>query len=301
MWLLSPASSWPPASRPWPPRPPAATTSRWHACSVATPATTPRRGPRTRVASPLRIGQLQHPGRRVDAGLLGRRARLPAVRRRRRSPGDQLQGQGAWCWPTWPAAGWDFYRQYRTNILSHPHQGGAEQEPVLWRSDRFVCTYAGPVAAVRASTASTVRSRRSATDALLHGRAPRRPGHVVSGLAIINVHLIPGAVMGGLAGAGASLGTGTSTSPARRSVVAAAEQQQGCGRVFVLGDFNSGWLQDEAHRHKHLPIRSFGAIGFRSMWATENPGKGRGSAPGGLIDQVWDTTRRPGAPRCCSR
>ena len=78
-------------------------------------------------------------------------------------------------------------------------------------------------------------------------------------------------------------------------VVAAAQRQQGYGKVFVLGDFNSGWLQDAQHRHKHLPIRSFGAIGFRSMWATEHPPKGQGSRAGGLIDQVWNTKKAKSA------
>ena len=53
--------------------------------------------------------------------------------------------------------------------------------------------------------------------------------------------------------------------------------------------------------HKRLPFRSFRAIGYRSMWATENPGKGRGSRQHGLIDQVYVRHRRPRAPRCCSR
>src|SRR3954453_18305362 len=40
---------------------------------------------------------------------------------------------------------WGFYRQFRQYIPSHPRQGGAEQQPIMWRRSRFACTSAGPV------------------------------------------------------------------------------------------------------------------------------------------------------------
>jgi hypothetical protein len=188
------------------------------------------------------------------------------------------------------SSGWDFYRQYRTNIPSHPHQGGAEQEPVLWQSDRFVCTYAGP--ALLSDIFPLYGEKPAFDDSKTHWFTVVHLVDRVTGqkIAIVNVHLIPGVIMGGLP----VRGIPRHWALYRRQlahVVAMTRQQQSWGRVFVLGDFNSGWLQDAAHRHKGLPFRSFRAIGYRSMWATENPGKGRGSRGHGLIDQVWSAKK----------
>ncbi len=192
------------------------------------------------------------------------------------------------------SSGWDFYRQYRTHVSSHPHQNGAEQMPVLWHSDRFVCTYAGP------ALLSDIF--------LLHGEKPafddNKPHYFtvvhlvdrVTGqkIAILNVHLIPGVIMSGVPNRGMPRHWALYQKQLAH-VVAMTRQQQKWGRVFVLGDFNSGWLQDKAHRHRGLPYRSFRAIGYKSMWATENPGKGRGSRAHSLVDQVWSTGKAKSA------
>ncbi len=192
------------------------------------------------------------------------------------------------------SAGWDFYRQYRTDIPSHPHQGGAEQEPVLWRSDRFVCTYAGP--ALLSDIFSLNGEKPAFDDTKTHWFTVVHLVDRVTGqrLAIVNVHLIPGVIMSGLPVRGIPRHWQLYQRQLAR-VVAMARQQRNFGRVFVVGDFNSGWLQDAQHRHKGLPIRSFGAIGFRSMWATEHPPKGKGSRAGGLIDQIWNTKKAKSA------
>ena len=190
--------------------------------------------------------------------------------------------------------GWDFYRQYRTNIPSHPHQGGAEQEPVLWRSDRFVCTYASPVILSKPfrlyGEKPAFDEQRARYFTVVH-LVDRVTGQR---LAIVDVHLIPGVIMGGLPVRGIPRHWKLYQKQVAR-VVEVTRQQQGWGQVFTLGDFNAGWLQDEAHRHKHLPFRSFRAIGYRSMWATENPGKGRGSRHHGLIDQVYADSKAASA------
>src|SRR4051794_35920531 len=93
---------------------------------------------------------------------------------------------------------WDFWRQYRHNIPSHPHQGGTEQNPVLWRSDRFVCTYAGPM------LASGLISLRGETpkwdDDRRHWFTVVHLVDLVTGqrLSIVNIHMIPGAITGGV-------------------------------------------------------------------------------------------------------
>jgi endonuclease/exonuclease/phosphatase family metal-dependent hydrolase len=182
--------------------------------------------------------------------------------------------------------GWDFYRQYRTDISAHPHQGGTEQQPVLWRSDRFTCTYAGP------ALLSGIY--------LLHGEKPAFDDdrthyftlvHLVDNvtgqrIAIINIHLIPGVISSGLPVRGIPRHWDLYQKQLT-NVIAEAQREQGWGTVYVLGDFNSGYLQDVAHDHKGLPYRSFRAIGYKSMWATETPASGRGSRQHALIDQVY--------------
>lgn len=192
------------------------------------------------------------------------------------------------------SSGWSFYRQYRTDIPHHLAQGGAEQEPVLWRSDRFVCTYAGP------AFLSGIYS--------MNGELPYFDGtrrywftvvrlvDRVSGqrIAILNVHLIPGVIMSGVPMPGLPRHWAVYKTQLA-NVVAMTQRQQGWGKVYVLGDFNSGWVQDEKHRHAHLPFRSFRAVGYRSMWATERPTNGLGTRSISLIDQVWSTDRATSA------
>lgn len=181
---------------------------------------------------------------------------------------------------------WNFWRQYRTNINRHPHRGGAEQTPVLWRGDRFVCTYAGPMLA---SGIVSLRGELPQWDdqerhwfTIVH-LVDRVTGQRLS---IVNVHVIHGATSGGAP---------TRNRPRHWDVYVAqmtnliekVEKQRGYGRVFVVGDYNAGWVADEKHRHVHLPFRSFRAIDFRSMWATERPANGRGTLDGALLDQVY--------------
>jgi hypothetical protein len=181
---------------------------------------------------------------------------------------------------------WDFWRQYRTNIGRHPHQGGAEQNPVLWRSDRFVCTYAGPMLA---SGLMSLRGERPKWDddkrhwfTVIH-LVDRVTGQRLS---IVNVHMIHGAVKGGVP---------VPHEPRHWDVyvtqmthlITKVEKQRGYGTVFVMGDFNAGWVADKKKRHAHLPFRSFRSIGFKSMWAAERPRNGKGTHEDALIDQVY--------------
>ena len=183
-------------------------------------------------------------------------------------------------------SGWTFWRQYRTNIRRHPNQGGAEQQPVLWRADRFVCTFAGPM------LASGLYSMRgeppSSGDGKKHWFTVIHLVDRVTGqrISIVNVHMLHGAVRGGKPIAGRPRHWHVYVTE-MKNLIQKAEQQRGYGRVFVTGDFNSGWVEDKKHRHAHLPFRSFRAINFRSMWATERPHNGRGTHEDSLIDQVY--------------
>jgi len=166
---------------------------------------------------------------------------------------------------------WDFWRQYRTHVASHPKRGGTEQQPVMWRSSRFVCTYSGPMLA---SGLISLRGEAASGDgtvkhwfSVIH-LVDRVTGQRIS---IVNVHMLHGAVAGGRPIRSRPKHWRTYKIQ-RANLIQKTQHQQGYGKVFIIGDFNAGWVADRKHRHKHLPFRSFRHIGYRSMWATERPG-----------------------------
>lgn len=191
--------------------------------------------------------------------------------------------------------GWSFWRQYRTNIPAHPRQGGTEQQPVLWRSDRFVCTYAGPALMSRAFSLRGEKlpaydSMRTHYFTVVH-LVDRVTGQKLS---ILDVHLPPGVIAGGRPVPGIPRHLRLYREQLA-SVIAKAKRQVGYGQVFVIGDYNVGYLQDLAHRVKGLPYRKFHGIGFKSMWATQTPASGMGTHDNALIDQVWSGRKATGA------
>jgi endonuclease/exonuclease/phosphatase (EEP) superfamily protein YafD len=108
-------------------------------------------------------------------------------------------------------------------------------------------------------------------------------------LSIVNVHMLHGAVRAGRPYPGRPKHWRTYRIQ-MTNLIQKVQQQQGYGRVFIVGDFNAGWVADRKHRHKHLPFRSFRGIGYRSMWATERP-HDRGTHRDALIDQVFSRAR----------
>jgi endonuclease/exonuclease/phosphatase family metal-dependent hydrolase len=186
--------------------------------------------------------------------------------------------------------GWDFYRQYRPGVAAHPDQGGAEQEPVIWRADRFVCTYAGPV--LMSPLYSLQGELPAYDDNKPHFFTVVHLVDKVTGqkIAIINVHMVQGAVKGGHPVPGLSRHWHLYVDQMEH-IIAGTEAQQGYGTVFTMGDFNAGWLQDKRDLHAHLPYRSFHAIHEKSMWATQTPKNGMGTHQNALIDQVFSTMK----------
>jgi endonuclease/exonuclease/phosphatase (EEP) superfamily protein YafD len=113
-------------------------------------------------------------------------------------------------------------------------------------------------------------------------------------LALVDCHLLQGAIKGGRPVPGLPRHRQLYISQLTK-VVAAAQHQQGYGSVFVIGDFNAGWVADNRERLPHLPFRQFRSIGFRSMWAAQRPHNGRGTHHDALIDQVWSRQPARGA------
>ncbi len=187
------------------------------------------------------------------------------------------------------ASGWDSWREVRTGYFLDPTRGSATQTPVLWRADRFELLSAQPV--------------RISAPANLHGELPKGQGigrwvsvvrlkDKLTGqpLAIVNTHLIQGAVQGGR-----KVKRHPKTFRLYRSQViavanlAAKERARG-QQVYLVGDFNSDYVSDAKRSKVALPVRRFRSVGFTSMWAYSRPKMGtRGRA---FLDHVF-TWQRP--------
>jgi endonuclease/exonuclease/phosphatase family metal-dependent hydrolase len=174
--------------------------------------------------------------------------------------------------------GWDYYR---------PAQGTGEQNPVIWSSARF--------------TELSARSSRLAPSHYVGGetaahRTPAVYAAVVrlrdelngNALTVINVHLVPGAVI-----------NGRPTPHKPRLFRAYRESVINLGRLvsaetsnaptYVTGDYNVGWVADKRVHLTNLPYATFARQHKHSMWATQRPSGNRGSHVGSpaLIDQVY--------------
>lgn len=177
------------------------------------------------------------------------------------------------------AAGWDYYR---------PENG--RQNPVIWDATRFVLLGEREVRVADATDIGNEVPGRSgiigAHYATVVRLLDRESGRNIS---VVNMHLPPGAVKNGVR---------REDRPRLykryvrelRAVVALAAAEQQWGQVFVLGDFNIGFVPDEKHRVWNLPFASFRRMGMKSMWATSRPAGG-GTRLTALLDQVYSTTR----------
>ena len=182
-------------------------------------------------------------------------------------------------------SGWSYYR-------GKP----GEQSPVIWNQSRFDLV-SGRVAKIAdghyiGNELPKVSSVNPMYATVVHLR-DRATGANIS---VVNVHLLPGAVINGRA------------TPGRPRLFAAYKEavtnlgsltrsERAFGRVFVLGDFNVGWVADKKVRLARLPFATFWRQSMRSMWATERPTGGVGSHAGSpaLIDQVYSTARATNA------
>jgi endonuclease/exonuclease/phosphatase family metal-dependent hydrolase len=167
----------------------------------------------------------------------------------------------------------------------------AFQTPVLWRTDRFSFV-SGRVAKISDATyiggelpgEPSVQKARYVSVVRLRDRLT---GHNVS---IINAHMIQGAIRGGRPWVGRPRVWGLyKVGLLNLASITAAEQRW--GRVFTLGDFNSGWVADHKHLLRRFPIRTFSRLSMRSMWAASRPTNGLGTHNDALIDQVFSNIR----------
>ncbi len=163
----------------------------------------------------------------------------------------------------------------------------ALQTPVLWRDDRFALVRAR-VAKISGErwignehpTMKPLQKARSVTVVRLVERATGAQ------ITVINAHLISGATRNGQPFRGRPrLFALYKDGLARLGSITATEQRW--GQVFVMGDFNAGWVADNKFRRRNFPIRVFRRLGMRAMWATEVPRDGVGTRNDKLIDQIY--------------
>ena len=178
------------------------------------------------------------------------------------------------------AYGWGYYRAAR---------GHGEQNPVIWNQARFQLQDARTIRVagvtdvgdemggknggiVRAHYVSVVRLKDSSTG---------------QNISVINGHLPPGAVKAGEKWPGRPRLFDRFVAELT-AVTTVTRSESAWGQVFVMGDFNVGWVADDKRRKRLLPLRTFGRMGMASMWATERPA-GKGTHNDALIDQIYSS------------
>ena len=177
-------------------------------------------------------------------------------------------------------AGWSYY-------AGRP----AFQMPTMWRHERFTLISARPAKIADATyignEAPKMKPNQHARYVSVVRLLDKVTGRKVS---VINAHLVSGAVKGGRFIADrprlvAFYKVGL------RNLAALTAVEQRFGRVFVVGDFNAGWVADRKHLRYRMPIRTFGRVGMSSMWAYSRPTNGLGTRNDALIDQIYSNIR----------
>ena len=184
------------------------------------------------------------------------------------------------------AGGWAYHRGER-------YVDG--QTPVMWDAQRFDFVSARPERLTGAFEVGNEVPGKSGSYPAQYLTVVRlrdlRTERLVS---VVNVHLLPGAVRAGRRWEGRPRLFERYVHEVKR-VAAVVEGERRWGTVFVLGDFNVGWVADERWRKPRLPFATLRGLGFKSMWATERPAAGIGTHNDALIDQVYTDTRAAGA------
>lgn len=170
--------------------------------------------------------------------------------------------------------GWDHFR---------PELG--KKNPVLWRSSRFHMVSGRTV---KFTDRRYIGDERPARDTLNENFATivRLKDRVSQqNLSVVNIHFAPGAVSAGARVPGRPRIFATYVEQVRE-MAEVAEQEKAWGKVFVLGDFNVGWVADEKKQKRRLPFATLKRISLRAAWATSRPDSG-GTRGRALLDQIY--------------
>lgn len=169
-----------------------------------------------------------------------------------------------------------------------------QQNPVIWRRDLFDFVSAKGVKIADGrdlghENGPRVKGDSWATQVRL---LDRTSGEQIT---VINVHLLHGAVKAGHKWPGRPRHYRLYTDQVRGLKEAVqAERADATGsaddRIYVLGDFNVGYVADAKWHRKKLPFRKFKKLGMQSMWQDSRyVRKSFGTHNDALIDQIWNT------------
>lgn len=164
------------------------------------------------------------------------------------------------------------------------------QTPVMWDAQRFEFVSARPERLTGAFEVGDEVAGKSGSYPAQYLTVVRLRDRLTERLvSVVNVHLLPGAVRAGRRWEGRPRLFERYVHEVKR-MAAVTEVERRWGTVFVLGDFNVGWVADERWRKPRLPFATFRGMGLKSMWATERPA-GIGTHNDALIDQVYTDKR----------
>lgn len=169
-----------------------------------------------------------------------------------------------------------------------------QQNPVIWRKALFDHVSARGVKIAEGRDLGNENGPKVKGDtwATLVRLLDRDSGEQIT---VLNVHLIAGAVKAGHKWPGRPRHYRLYTDQVAGLIRAVkAERADAAGsaddRIYVLGDFNVGYVADANWRRKKLPFRKFKRLGMQSMWqGSRYVNKSFGTRNDALIDQIWNT------------
>lgn len=162
-----------------------------------------------------------------------------------------------------------------------------QQNPIVWRRERFDAV--GLTERKIAEDRDVPGGPKDASWATVVRLLDRESGRQIS---VINVHLVKGAVKGGrpVEGREALFALYAEQVAGTVRAIRAERDVAGTDEVYILGDFNVGYVPDAKWKHKKLPYARYTALGMRSMWkGSDYLDDDLGTHSDALIDQVWTT------------
>jgi hypothetical protein len=171
-----------------------------------------------------------------------------------------------------------------------------QQNPIIWRRGAFDFVSARPYKIADPAYIGNELGRGDQTYprslATIVRLVHRASGQQVS---LINVHLISGTVKGGRPVKSRPRAHRLFTRQVAGTVRAIKDERAHSDRVYVLGDFNIGYVEDAKWRLRKHPFRRYTRIGLSSMWKGSRYLKTEfGTHNDSLIDGVWTTGRAAG-------
>jgi exonuclease III len=170
--------------------------------------------------------------------------------------------------------GWDHFR---------PEAG--YKNVVMWKRSRFAKVSGRTVKFTKARWLGAERPSRKTLNENVATVLRLRDRESNQNISIVNVHLAPGAVSAGRRVPGRPRLWDAYTDQVRK-MTALAKKEGAWGEVFVVGDFNVGWVSDEKHRKRKLPFASFKRLRMKANWAADRPATG-GTRGNALLDGIY--------------